>query len=112
MSMNREQMLLIKLAEECAEVTQMASKCLRFGLQEVYKDQELPKTNEQRLVEEFIDLFAVFDVLCNEKFQPESDYVVAPGEEEFSFDDEVVKRKAKLEKYLNYSKSLGIMGND
>lgn len=45
--MTEEDILLLQLAEECAEVIQRVSKSLRFGLQEVQIGQSL--TNSKRL---------------------------------------------------------------
>lgn len=45
---------LRKLAEEAAEVAQMAIKCLNFGLQEVQPGRD--ETNFSRLAEELSDL--------------------------------------------------------
>ena len=49
------------LQEECAEVTQAISKCLRFGIDN-YKPGK-PKTNREHLAEELGDLQAMID-LC------------------------------------------------
>ena len=49
------------LQEECAEVTQAISKCLRFGIDN-YKPGK-PKTNREHLAEEIGDLQAMID-LC------------------------------------------------
>lgn len=59
--MNRQQMLLTILAEECAEVAQRASKAIRFGLDEVQEGQLL--NNKQRLENELGDLLGVCDML-------------------------------------------------
>lgn len=52
---------LVLLIEECAEVTQRATKAIRFGLEEVQAGQDL--TNRERLERELIDL-AVAIGLC------------------------------------------------
>jgi hypothetical protein len=59
--MERTQYLLICLSEECAEVSQRASKALRFGLQEVQSGQE--QTNAERIAQEFQDLLAIIEML-------------------------------------------------
>ena len=51
------------LQEECAEVTQAISKCLRFGIDN-YKPGK-PKTNREHLAEEIGDLIAMIE-LCYE----------------------------------------------
>jgi len=48
--MNRQEYLLTLLAEEADEVGQMASKCMRFGLDEIREG--MTKTNRERLDEE------------------------------------------------------------
>lgn len=52
-----ERELLTILAEECGEVTQRASKALRFGLAEVQPGQ--PLTNSTRLAHEIGDIMEV-----------------------------------------------------
>ena len=59
--MNVTESLLFTLAEECAEVSQRASKAARFGLQEVQPGQML--TNRERIVQELNDLWAVVEML-------------------------------------------------
>jgi len=58
---NRTEHLLFKLAEECAEVTQEASKAAIFGMDEVMPGQ--PLTNRERVVVELNDVFAVAEML-------------------------------------------------
>lgn len=50
---------LVILQEECAEVIQEASKCLRFGIDDVYDG----KSNRNKLERELGDLLAMIDVL-------------------------------------------------
>ena len=60
MNDSKKEVMLI-LQEECAEVTQAISKCLRFGIDN-YKPGK-PKTNREHLAEELGDLQAMID-LC------------------------------------------------
>ncbi len=97
--MNKQQFLLLKLAEECMEVAQRASKHIQFGPNEIQKDQSL--TNSQRLKNELLDLYAVVGLLLDEG-------------EPLSFTPKEYKqgKKAKLEKlnkYLKHSHSLGLL---
>src|SRR3990172_8258796 len=62
--MNRAQLLLGKLAEESAEVTQIALKTQQFGFDEVCPDQCY--TNAQRIHMELDDLFAIVEMLNDE----------------------------------------------
>jgi NTP pyrophosphatase (non-canonical NTP hydrolase) len=59
--MNKNDEIMFILQEECAEVTQAISKCLRFGIDN-YKPGK-PKTNREHLAEELGDLQAMID-LC------------------------------------------------
>lgn len=59
--MTLEQYLLGKIAEECAEIAQRASKAQRFGLTEKQPGQD--KDNAERLMEEMHDLHAVLWML-------------------------------------------------
>ena len=59
--MNQIEHLLFKLAEECAEVTQEASKAAIFGMDEVMPGQSL--SNRERVVKELNDLYAVVEML-------------------------------------------------
>ena len=99
--MNRTQMLLLKLMEECNEVSQRCSKAIRFGLDEVQPGQE--KNNEQRIVEELLDLFAVLQMLAVENI------LTSANMEDDKLLNELSNRSARIDKYLNYSKELGIL---
>jgi NTP pyrophosphatase (non-canonical NTP hydrolase) len=59
--MNKTDEIMFILQEECAEVTQAISKCLRFGIDN-YKPGK-PKTNREHLAEEIGDLIAMIE-LC------------------------------------------------
>ena len=92
--MNRTEHLLVKLAEECAEVAQRATKALRFGLLEVQPGQ--PLNNAERLVGELTDLYAVIDLLAKEGAISAETLDLEP-------------KRARIEKYLAYSASLGTL---
>lgn len=96
--MNKEQMMLLKLVEECQEVSHKAAKAIKFGLLEKQPDQD--KDNRQRLQEELIDLAVVVDLLIE----------MGIIDEDFMQDSERAKQvRAKIEKYNEYSASLGIL---
>jgi hypothetical protein len=59
--MSKEQHLLTILGEECAEVAQLASKSIRFGLENMRPGQY--KTNFERLEEELGQLMAMADMI-------------------------------------------------
>lgn len=97
--MNRLQYLLGKLAEESAEVTQMACKTSNFGLDEVCPG--LSATNAERLHREIDDMLTIVDMLNTEfgfNYCPDMAHVAA--------------KKIKVEKYYEYAKSLGLVGDN
>lgn len=96
--MTRTDHLLWILAEECAEVAQRASKAARFGLDEIQPGQT--KTNSGRIKEEFIDLFAVWGMLCREGV------VVPIGPND---DSPIRMKQARVEKFLDYSYEQGTL---
>lgn len=62
--MKKHDEIMLILQEECAEVTQAVSKCLRFGVDNFKPgDQKIYKTNREHLAEELGDLQAMID-LC------------------------------------------------
>ena len=92
--MTIRELLLAKVMEECAEITQRAAKAQRFGLTEVQPGQDLD--NETRLLHEFHDLVATMmllfpDVLLNLDKQRLHDHL------------------QQIEKFMDYSRSLGIL---
>jgi len=95
--MNTEQYLLVKLAEEAAEVAQIAIKCAQFGLTEVYPEAGTP--NVDRLFGEMNDLLGVFAVLHLEEV-----FSWLPDQ------SQITAKKDKIYKYLEYSRSLGQTG--
>lgn len=95
--MNREQFLLLKLAEECTEVGQRAMKQIQFGRDEAQVGQ--PLTNGQRLRDEVIDLFSMVELLH------ESLEIPTWSEEEYI--QSFLKKREKLQKYVDLSVKLG-----
>jgi NTP pyrophosphatase (non-canonical NTP hydrolase) len=55
--------LLLILQEECAEVTQAVSKCMRFGTDQMKPGKN--RTNINMLEEEIGDLFAMVELLTD-----------------------------------------------
>lgn len=95
--MKLTQFLLLKLMEECDEVSQRASKQIQFGKFEIQTKQNL--TNAERLKLELIDLFAVVKLLQAAGEIPELDDV--------DLDKAIEEKKQKMQKYLGYSRKLG-----
>jgi hypothetical protein len=100
--MNRKEYLLTKLAEECMEVGQRATKALTFSLEEIQEGQDL--TNAQRIELEFIDLCTVYAMLQKEGWLPILD-------EERANKLGAAKEK-KIEHYGQYSLQLGTLKHD
>lgn len=89
--MTRQQHLLIRAMEECAEVTQSLSKALIFGLE----DSRDGKDNRTRILEEFTDLIAVMDLA---------------GFPQSAIDPAEINRKfARVETYLQVSERRGTL---
>lgn len=100
--MNREQMLLLLLIEECQEVAQRASKAIRFTLDEVQPDQPGSEQmdNRARLLKEWNDLLAVMEMIQDEgHFGHDDGLRIAEW---------IKEKKEKIEKYLKYSQECGV----
>lgn len=88
--MTRTEHLLTILAEECAEVAQRASKAARFGMSEVQPGQG--DDNKRRLEKELADLLGVAELL------------------ELGLDtSEIVAKKKKVKKYMDYARKMGTL---
>jgi hypothetical protein len=100
--MNITEHLLTALGEEGAEITQAASKALRFGLDDVYpstaKNPNGASTTE-RLVDELNDLMGVIEILQDRKILPITWF--SP--------EKVDAKKVKILKYLQYAKERGTL---
>jgi len=95
--MTHEEFYFLKLAEECAEVAQRASKLLQFGPDEVQEGQG--ENNLQRLRGELNDLLSIVEILESEYDLPR------PSEEEMVV--HYLAKREKLAKYLALSEKLG-----
>ncbi len=89
--MNKTQHLLTILAEECAEVAQVACKAIRFGLDSTNLGRN-PEDNKRLLERELADLMTLADLL-GLKVRDE---------------DKTLKR-AKVKKFMGYSRRLGLL---
>lgn len=94
--LNKEQYLLTLIQEECAELSQRASKALRFGLHEIQDGQEL--NNWERLKGEYTDLWTVICMLDAELLILE----VEPIREKID----------KIKKYMGLSQDRGILEDE
>lgn len=114
--MNKEQFLLMKLAEECAEVAQRAIKSMQYGSDQVWKKGEVPGgrevipdeglSNAQRLANELMDLTIMCELL------QKLGAITSPPENELEWEEKTQAKIAKLNKYLTFSRSLGVIGGD
>jgi len=102
--MDKEQFLLLKVMEEAAEVQQMCSKCIQFGMDERYKD---GPTNLERLMGEVDDL-------CNTLFllEESSEVDIFPPGNQDDFIYSLEMKRDKLNKYLKISSKEGRIGED
>lgn len=100
--MTRTEHLLTILAEEAAEVAQRVSKALRFGTGEIQPGQ--PLTNAERIVHEFYDLLAAYEMLHEDAmFVPRT--FTADRSARGRIDD----KKGKVEKFLAFSAGRGLV---
>jgi hypothetical protein len=95
--MTRTQLLYLKLAEECAEVTQRVSKIIQFGPND--KEPGCTLDNLTRLHDEVSDLIAVIAILREERLLPEH------GDAQEAAHIEL--KRQKINRYLTYSQELG-----
>jgi hypothetical protein len=97
--MTKEQFLLLKLSEECAEVSQRCSKQIQFGKFNVQNGQEL--TNGERLKNELLDLTIMFELL--------QESCSVPNWNHYEYVEAKSAKIAKLQKYLDLSNQLGTL---
>jgi hypothetical protein len=90
--MNRLEELLVILSEECAEVQQASSKCIRFGMRSTY---EL-LSNKERLEYELGDFMAMLRLVVEEG-NLSMDAIIAAADEKL----------IKVEKFMRNPKGLG-----
>lgn len=90
--MNRKEILLSQLSEECAEIAQDVSKALRFGTDNTCHNSG--KTNAEKITSEMNDLMGVFFTLCDEGILPNIDM------------GKVEEKRFKIEHFMKVSLSL------
>lgn len=99
--MDEMQHLLVKLAEEAAELSQAASKAALFGLDDVYEG----KTTAQRICEELIDVRAVALMLKEQGFE-----TLPTGFDLKLADIKALHAKAdKVEIWMRHSRAQGML---
>lgn len=100
--LNRQELLLVAVMEECSEVAKRASKSLRFGIHENPINRKDNMSNLMLIAEEMIDLLTILSLLDEE--------LGGELEKEFTRQTEegaVEKKKAKFQKYVEYSQMKG-----
>jgi hypothetical protein len=97
--MNRAEYMLTLLMEECAEVSQRASKCLRFGMKDTQPDHEL--NNTSRLLHEVIDVLTILEMMTEEGLLPEPENVDVRGLS--------AEKRERLATYFKLSQDLGCL---
>jgi hypothetical protein len=98
--MNKSEYLLVCLMEECAEVQQIAAKCLRFGLDNYHPSDEAKTPNYQELRRELNDLDGIRIMLHVETrlpFEPEIDQTTP------------MKKINKVRRYMEVSRGCGTL---
>lgn len=91
--------LLTCLGEEGAEVTKECAKALRFGIGDL--DPETGQANTDKIMLEFIDLYAVVEML------QEKGVLVRYGHRQFR--DAIQVKKEKVLKYMEYARENGTL---
>ena len=92
--MNRQEHLLIKLIEECAEVQKAAAKALEFGLENKNPDTRL--SNAKEIAHELDDVMAIVQML-------------RPGFTWIIDYDAIAMKKAKVERYMQQAIACGTL---
>ena len=92
--MNRLQLLLLKLNEECTEIAKVCSKAMQFGLLNI--DPETQKSNKTLLIEELNDFNGIVKLLND-------NYGLGYEPNECAMSNKAVK----IEKYRELSIKLG-----
>ena len=97
--MKHNQFLLMKLMEECSEVSQRCSKLIQFGYDEVEDGYEI--NSHQRLQDEIYDLVSMIMMLNLNSHDESCKFDLIPSSEQFA------KKQDKINRYYKYSQELG-----
>lgn len=95
--MNRSEALLLQVAEEAAEVSQAASKCIRFGPTHTWHTQK--GEARERLYQEFLECMALIEMCQAEGILPDC----------IDLKDRaaIEAKKERVEHFLTVSEELG-----
>jgi len=91
---NRDEYLLWKAAEECAELTQRLAKAARFGMEDEQPTLPGAGTNRERIREEWKDLLVAMHLL---------------GFGTHVTGSEERQRLERIQKYMDYSRAQGTL---
>lgn len=97
--LNKTEYLLTQLGEEASEIAHRCSKAIRFGLSEVEPGQD--KTNEERLIDEVMDIVGVLTFLYKNSIIDLPDDAAATKT--------VDAKHEKIKKYMDYSRQEGTL---
>lgn len=92
--MNKTEHLLACLIEECAEIQKAATKALRFGLNDRYKE----TTPAEDIAHECCDLIAVIELLEEAGLIEKTGTIQA-----------IEQKKARISLYMDYSRERGTL---
>lgn len=99
--MTSNENLLVTAMEECNELSMAISKALRFGMENYCVENDSITDNNFRILEEYIQLNTVMDMLLDRKIlKPVSDTVYTAIR---------LDKEKKVDKYQEYSKSIGLI---
>lgn len=93
--MNKKEYLLTCLVEECSEVQKEATKALRFGLDDNWKERG---TQADRIVHEFCDLLAIYEMLVEDSLL-----------DDVTTQEMIQMKKERVHKYMDYAKERGTL---
>ena len=96
--MDRKEYLLTCLIEECSEVQKEATKALRFGMDDNWKDHG---KQSDRIVHEFIDLLSIYEMLIQDG------HIKDVSVEEVL--ELTVAKKTRVEKFMGYARDRGTL---
>lgn len=97
--MNKQEYLLVKMAEEAAEIAHACHKSLTFGLQSFQNEGDL--TNQMELEKELTDLLAMIKML------QDAGIIGIVGRKEG-----ILAKEQKVLRYMELSKKLGVLKED
>ena len=101
--MNKQEYLLTRLAEECAEVIKVVTKIQSYGLRNVNPKNPV-KPNKSLLEDELVDLMTVMNILQFEEI------ITLPSDQDMITAMEM--KEAKIEKWMVYSREQGCLQDE